>query len=70
MDWRELAACKDYPTRWWFPSVGQWDKPETALALQICDRCKVSEECAEYATEMDAAGIWAGSSHRSRTGRR
>lgn len=67
MSWRDEAACKGKPTEWWFPNQGE----TASLALAICKRCPVADECREYAdTAGERYGVWGGATGRlRRTGR-
>lgn len=63
--WRRDAACRGYPTGWWFPERGQ----SNAEAKAICAVCPVIDECADYAATFPTNvlhGVWAGSTGRSR----
>jgi len=57
--WREDAACRPFPTWWWFTP----DCPEAVQAYVICTECEVREECLEFALDhADLLGTWAGTS--------
>lgn len=42
-EWRRRAACRDQPTELFFPHRGE--EAMRRLALAICRRCPVREEC-------------------------
>lgn len=64
--WRALAACSGYPDSLFFPQ-GEIDEAHTAMALEICAGCKVSEDCLEYALESNQrSGIWGGTTEKER----
>jgi WhiB family transcriptional regulator, redox-sensing transcriptional regulator len=54
--WSKLAICAGENPDTFFPSKGD---PGTR-ARQICARCPVRRDCAEYATKADESGIWGG----------
>lgn len=56
-EWRADAACKPYPTEWWFPPDGNYAK-NTARARSICKSCPVLEECRWAALRRNEDGIW------------
>jgi WhiB family redox-sensing transcriptional regulator len=58
----EGAACRAYPTRWWFA-----DGPEDVEATLICMGCRVRRTCLEYALEHpELVGIWAATTPEDR----
>jgi hypothetical protein len=60
----EGAACRTYPTRWWFA-----DGPEDVEATLICMGCGIRRPCLEYALEHpELVGIWAGTTPQDRVG--
>jgi len=62
-DWERDALCKEYPSRWWFPELGE----TLDRARDVCGRCKVSAECLAHAmTNREQHGVWAGTSERER----
>ena len=76
-DWRNKAACKGLTEDKgydWFPARGRYVTTrqgsqvsgETKTLLDICDRCPVKIECAEYAITHNLPGIWGGLSSRQR----
>lgn len=59
-DWMEHAACRDYPTEWWFPE-NHSRPPTLKQAKMICMRCPVRQDCEDYAnTNEIAIGMWGG----------
>lgn len=61
-DWRERAACTDYPTDLFFPA-GETGPAEMQIkrAKEVCGRCDVSDDCLLYALEANQRdGIWGG----------
>lgn len=61
--WRELAACAGMDPALFFPERGANTEP----AKQVCARCPVIEECADFAIEhRERYGIWGGMSERQR----
>lgn len=68
--WRQRAACKDEPTRLFFPDEGE---PASPAAKAICGACPVRVECLEFAMATgQRAGVWGGlgSKQRERLRRR
>lgn len=56
-DWMEQAACRGYPTSWWFPGAGE----DVERGKAICETCPVKTECLDYAVEHRIrVGIWGG----------
>lgn len=63
-EWREQAACKGMPVRWWYPEVGGI---ADSRPRELCAGCPVRQECLEDAIRLgDAFGIRAGMSERQR----
>ena len=61
--WRSAAACRAFPTSWWFVV----DEPEALQAFLICGACSVREECLAAALERgEPYGIWAATSPEER----
>lgn len=60
--WKQDAACRDLPSAVFFPEKGQ----NATQARAVCDGCLVRSECLDYALEVDAVGVWAGTSDRER----
>jgi hypothetical protein len=61
--WMERAACRGHPLELFFPAPGA----DTKEAHLICASCPVRTECLEYAVaDSELAGIWGGTSARSR----
>lgn len=65
-DWREEAACKGHPARFWFPVVipnlRRQSAPDPyAYGRTICAGCPVAAECLAYALEAnEREGLWGG----------
>ena len=64
-EWREHAACLDFPAVLFFglddneAPVERRDREERAK--QVCRACEVRDECLEYALRTkEAYGIWGG----------
>jgi WhiB family redox-sensing transcriptional regulator len=52
------GACRDYPTKMFFP-IGGSDSGNRAIA--VCQRCPVMAQCREYAVPQPMVlGIWGG----------
>ena len=71
-EWAERAACRKYPTQWWFPD-GQWGaaKEDARTAKRICrELCPVREECLDHAVRYRELGIWGGTQESERRWRR
>lgn len=69
MDWLHDAACRGYPTQWWFAGDGRNLTTKTAKrAVSICDSCTVREQCLEWALSVPHPwhGIFAGLSPQQR----
>lgn len=62
--WQERAACRGYPTSWWFPGPG--NLANTRKAMDICGGCPVREECLETAINGRMLGIWGATSENFR----
>jgi WhiB family redox-sensing transcriptional regulator len=57
--WRDQAACAGYDTKLFYAESGSRD--ERAIALSVCQRCPVRNECLEEAlTVPERFGIWGG----------
>jgi Transcription factor WhiB len=50
-DWSDDAACRGFPTEWWFPASGDVLAGEVAAA--ICRRCPVRRECLAEALAVE-----------------
>lgn len=63
LGWLDDAACRGYPTDWWFVNDGRNPNTKTAKrALQICDGCPVRADCLDWALSIPHPwiGIFAG----------
>jgi len=55
--WEDDAACRPYPTWWWFSP----DAVESVEAFSICATCAVRSECLAFALERpQLLGLWGG----------
>jgi WhiB family redox-sensing transcriptional regulator len=63
--WRTDAACRTFPTEWWYPLDGNYAK-NTARARSICKSCPVKDECLEAALRRNEEGIWGDTNIRER----
>lgn len=63
--WRAQAACKGYPTEWWFPERGH-SKDEASKARAICARCPVQMDCFQHAMDRIEEGIWGNTNIKER----
>ena len=61
-DWRAAGACLGADPDLFFPiAVGEAAGTQVALALRICDRCQVRQQCLEFAMRTgESHGIWGG----------
>lgn len=63
MEWKELAACKNVPTRLFFPGQGEPNE----IALRVCRSCPVTQECLKFALDnYERFGVWGGKSEKQR----
>lgn len=64
--WRDDAACRGCPTAWWFDG----DAFSITVAVAICRRCQVRDDCLEDAltseSSYDRDGIRGGYTARER----
>lgn len=62
MSWQEQRACRNSPPEWFFPSErgGGAINPDWELAVEVCRRCPVTEECLALGKALGANGIWGG----------
>lgn len=70
-EWAAEAACRGWPTRWWYPDwrneQAREAKISTAAALHICrDLCPVRNECLEHAVRYREPGVWGGTTEAER----
>lgn len=63
--WRDQAACKGYPTHWWFPDVGH-AKDQATRARAICATCPVQEPCLDHSLSRMEVGIWGNTNVKER----
>lgn len=63
--WRQLALCAQADPDMWFPEKG--DHRSARRAKEVCRRCPVRVECAEYAmAEPSLDGVWGGTTYLER----
>ena len=63
--WMKEANCQGIETKLFFPPRGDAATAQNARA--VCDACRVSTECAEYAIIHNIRhGIWGGTGDRQR----
>lgn len=62
--WTDLAECTDADPEEWFPETGE----NGSRAKRICARCRVREECLDYAVSSPDLldGIWGGTTEHER----
>lgn len=63
--WKQDAACRGKPTRWWFPESNESWSATAVLARHICSTCPVAETCRAVALARHEYGIW-GTGQRAR----
>lgn len=64
----KFAACRGYPTDYWFPYSRLAEgvhlkevRDKAALAKALCRNCSLRVECLEYAQSVpEEHGIWGG----------
>lgn len=62
-DWQAFGACRGMDPDIFYPQRGE----AYTTALNVCRRCRVREECLEYALEETwQVGIWGGMSAKQR----
>jgi WhiB family redox-sensing transcriptional regulator len=68
MDWRGYAACRDVDPELFFP-IGNTGPALLQIeeAKQVCRRCKVVQECLQWALDSGQdSGVWGGLSEDER----
>jgi WhiB family redox-sensing transcriptional regulator len=65
-EWFDRAACRGEETETFFPGKGG----TLATARAICSKCSVQSECLSYALEVEAVGVWAGTTAKGRAAMR
>jgi WhiB family transcriptional regulator, redox-sensing transcriptional regulator len=64
-DWQTAAACRGLSTDLFFSERG--DNREIAHAKAVCAKCRVREDCLEFAIASgERLGIWGGLSPKQR----
>ena len=56
----ERSACRKYPTEWWYPNKDIESIKNGRLAIKICFKCPVRQECLMYSLSNETHGIWGG----------
>lgn len=67
--WMDNAACKGEPTNHWFAFATGGDKAAIVAserARSVCAGCPVNVECRDYAIQIEADGIWGGTTWHER----
>jgi len=61
-DFAANAACKGFPTEWWFPTKGMnvLQTPTLKEAKEICGTCAVRKQCLDYGVATRSWGVWGG----------
>lgn len=62
-DWEDLAKCREYETKIFFPEdiKGEEKHKTKGKAIEVCNNCQVMEYCLEYAiVNRIPHGIWGG----------
>jgi len=57
------ASCTGCPSEWFFPEPYKGKIPKDSpvwLGLECCSRCKVRQECYDFAAEQHCLGVWGG----------
>jgi WhiB family redox-sensing transcriptional regulator len=77
VEWELRAACRGYPTEWWYaeadpdhylPSGERAMSNPQEKAIAVCMRCPVRRECMKHAlTWPERHGIWGGATEQIRT---
>ena len=62
LDWRDLAACRDYDPELFFPAGETGPAAEQIKqAKRVCASCDVQDDCLTYAVETNqVSGVWGG----------
>ena len=60
MSWQFLGACDGADPEAFFPAKVRATRDDCAAALAYCGRCRVREDCLEFALDHRAQGIWGG----------
>jgi WhiB family redox-sensing transcriptional regulator len=55
--WQRWAACRNVPTRVFFPA-GHFARMEEKQAKAVCLTCPVRLPCLAFAVEHDEVGVW------------
>ena len=64
--WREMAACANEPTRWFFPKYELVSDLGVRHARIICAGCPVKVPCLERAITGSMPGIYSGTDQAQR----
>lgn len=69
-EWQDQAACRGYPTAWWYAGQTETGQIEHRRALAICAGCDVKGQCLESSLRLPPNqrehGIWAGYGPKAR----
>jgi len=68
-EWRAAAACLSADPEVFFPvAASSFAVKDVAKALQVCGRCRVRQECLDFAIRTgEMHGIWGGTTPEERT---
>ena len=61
--WQQHAACRGYPTEWFYTEHNQQIMDQ---CRRLCDRCPVKQECLDAGLRRNELGIWGGLSSDQR----
>lgn len=61
-EWKNDGLCKTSDFRIFFSDV----RDEVKQALQICNKCKVKQDCFDYAMANNEHGVWGGTTEHQR----
>lgn len=67
-DWRAAGACLSADPDLFFPiGTGTVASAQITMALRICDRCRVRDECFDFAMRTgETHGVWGGTTPEER----
>lgn len=61
-EWKNEGLCKTSDFKIFFSDL----RKEINEALQICNRCKVKQQCFDYAMANNEHGVWGGTTEHQR----
>lgn len=64
--WTDRAACKGRNDEFFAHYGGMCPNAVPQRLKELCNSCRVFEECLRYALGCDVVGIWAGTSWKDR----